>query len=226
MNKPILVDFCLSKDITLSQIQLDQFEKFENTLYETNQTTNLTRVPQEECTVRHFIDSLLIVDLIPQNATVLDIGSGPGFPSWPLACARPDIKVLAVDSSTKMAQFLMSQQLPNLRVKITRAEEFAKREKFDVVTGRAVAPLEIQLELCAAFCKKGGIVIPFRTPNDKDQIQKQRFELLGLRLEDVIERELPTTDVMRVFPVYRKINATPAKYPRPWATIKASPLRS
>src|ERR1041384_3584956 len=129
--------------LELTPEQVAQFEAFEAKLYEANAVMNLTRVPREECWLRHFVDSLLFQDLIPDRASVLDIGTGPGFPAWPLACARPDLQLTAMDSSGKMLGFLQRQGLPNLETIQIRAEEWGVRDRFDVVTGRAVAPLSI-----------------------------------------------------------------------------------
>lgn len=210
--------------LDLTQDQLSAFEAFEESLYAANESMNLTRVAREECWLRHFVDSLLFHDLLPEGAKVLDIGTGPGFPAWPLAVARPDLHIAALDSSGKMLGFLRTMPLPNLEVMERRAEEWGVREEFDVVTGRAVAPLTLQLELSAALCTEGGMVAPMRTPNDEDSIMRFSGSVLGLRREAVIRRPLPETDIVRVSPVYRKVGPTPAKYPRPWAEMKRKPL--
>lgn len=183
---------------------------------------NLTRVAREEAWLRHFVDSLLFQDLIPQGAAVLDIGTGPGFPAWPIACARPDLTVTALDSSGKMLGFLRSQQLPNLEVVQARAEDWGVRERFDVVTGRAVAPLPLQLELSAPPLKVGGLLIPMRTP--MDDLLGVDFEVLGLKPAGKYERSLPATEVVRVFPTYTKERPTPGRFPRRWAEMRAKPL--
>lgn len=183
---------------------------------------NLTRIPREEAWLRHFVDSLLFHDLIPDGASVLDIGTGPGFPSWPLACARPDLRVTALDSSGKMLGFLRSQPLENLEVVQERAEDWGVRDRFDIVTGRAVAPLPLQLELSAPPLKVGGLVVPMRTP--MDDLEEPDWESLGLRPAGKHVRELPGTDVTRVFPVYKKERPTPRWAPRKWAEMKKMPL--
>lgn len=183
---------------------------------------NLTRVPRQEAWLRHFVDSLLFQDLIPVGARVLDIGSGPGFPAWPLACARPDLSVVAVDSSGKMLRFLRSQPLSNLEVVQARAEEWGVREEFDVVTGRAVAPLPLQLELSAPPLRVGGQLIPMRTP--ADDLREPLWEALGLRPAGRYDRTLPATDVVRVFPTFVKERPTPEIFPRRWAEMRSRPL--
>jgi 16S rRNA (guanine527-N7)-methyltransferase len=198
---------------------LEAIAAFEDDLYAQNAVMNLTRVPREEAWLRHILDSLLIAEFIPQGCSVLDIGTGPGFPAWPLALARPDLTVTAMDSSGKMLGFLRRHPLPNLSIEQGRAEELGLQEAFDVVTGRALAPLAIQLELSARPCRKGGMVLPMRTPNDLPEIERLA-SVLGLDLEEVHRRTLPVIDAERVFPVYRKVEKTPHGYPRPWAKIR------
>lgn len=223
MNTEAFRQAAAGLDLDLSAAQIDRFAEFEEGLYEANAFMNLTRVPRAECRQRHFIDSLLLHDLIPRGASVLDIGAGPGFPSWPLACARPDLRVTALDSSGKMVGFLSRRLLPNLEAVLGRAEEWGARERFDFVTGRAVAPLAIQLELSAAACRMDGMVVPMRTRSDDAQIQADAAAL-GLKLVEVHRRPLPGTNIERVFPVYRKVAPTALKYPRTWAEIRRSPL--
>lgn len=196
------------------------FESFECALYEANETRNLTRVPREQCWLRHFVDSLLVAEFIPPNSRVLDIGTGPGFPAWPLAVVRPDLELTALDSNGKMLTFLASQPLANLTIVHGRAEDDPPREAFDIVTGRALAPLHIQLELSAAPCRIDGRVIPLRTPQDEPFDQPP--PALGLRLVVVHRRVLPGTGTWRALPEYRKDRATGKRFPRRWAEIKAS----
>ena len=210
--------------LSLSDEQLVQFLEFEERLYAANQVMNLTRVPREECWLRHFLDSLLIQDLIPNGAEVLEIGTGPGFPAWPLACARIDLKVTALDSSGKMIGFLQENPLSNLQCVLGRAEEWGVRSEFDVVTGRALAPLTTQLELSAAPCKVGGLVVPMRTPSDEKLAREFQAGMLGLELDRIETRGLPGTDIVRMFPIYRKTHKTDSRYPRTWAEIKRAPL--
>jgi 16S rRNA (guanine527-N7)-methyltransferase len=210
--------------LQVSEAQAALMADFEAGLYAWNESKNLTRVWRDEFWVRHILDSLLFQDLIPQGAKLLDIGTGPGFPAWPLAWARPDLFVVAVDSNGKMLDFLRSQPLPNLKVIQGRAEELPGREKYNVVTGRALAPLAIQLELSANQAKIGGRVIPMRGLSDLPLLEHPSIAQLGLQLKDVVRRDLPGTEVERIFPVYMKTEATPGKFPRRWAEMKAKPL--
>lgn len=214
--------------IQLTVAQLNQFEVFEEALYRHNEVKNLTRIAREEAWIKHFIDALLVGTVIHElfghyEFHVADLGTGPGIPAWPLACAFPNWKVTAIDSNGKMLEFLESQPLPNLHVLNARIEEIDMKEKFDVVTGRAVAPLPIQLELSAALIKLGGFCIPMRTPND--EIPTEPMKELGLTWSETRVIPLPETDIERVFPIYGKSAKTNKKYPRKWSEIKKAPLQ-
>jgi 16S rRNA (guanine527-N7)-methyltransferase len=214
---------CAALGLPLTEEQLFAFTQFEENLYAANAVMNLTRIPQEECWLRHFLDSLLFHDLIPTQNSVLDIGTGPGFPAWPLACARPDLNVTALDSSSKMLGFLARNQLPNLHLENARAEDWGVRLKFQVVTGRALAPLPIQLELSAPAAKVGGLIIAMRSAKEEAEILAFEPQRFGISLEKVEHRTLPGTDIERIFPVYRKDRATPREFPRKWAEIRKNP---
>ena len=220
MNRDQFRAETLAIGVELTDFQLDTFESFEEALYNANEVMNLTRVPREECWSRHFLDSLLIAPLIGDGVKVLDIGCGPGFPSWPLAAARPDLHVTGMDSNGKMLGFLKSQLLPNLEVNSERAEECQLHEKFDFVTGRAVAPLAIQAEISAQFVRIGGFFVPMRTAHDT--WEEKPMNCLGLELVAIEERTI--AGVIRKFPIFRKSRPTQRKFPRKWAEIKKKPL--
>jgi len=222
MDRIAFMDWASKAGLDVPVERLDALEAFETALYKANEVMNLTRVPQEESWLRHFIDSLLIEGLLPQEAKVLDIGTGPGFPAWPLACVRPDLQVTALDSSGKMLGFLLTQPLPNLTVVNARVEEWGVREDFDVVTGRALAPLALQLELSAAACKVGGHVIPMRVRGEL--FSEIDVSPLGLKLKKTETRRLGETDIFRAFPIFAKVKKTEARYPRRWAEMKKHPL--
>ncbi|MDX2064331.1 MAG: 16S rRNA (guanine(527)-N(7))-methyltransferase RsmG [Fimbriimonadaceae bacterium] len=210
--------------LALTPEQVDSFQFLHVKLYETNEKMNLTRVAPEQCAERHFLDSILMQDLFPADAEVLDIGTGPGFPAVPLAIVRPDLVITALDSNAKMLSFLHSVAPPNVLPINYRAEEWGVREAFRIVTGRAVAPLPIQLELSAAPCEIGGLVIPMRTMNDAILAPRIRVKDLGLKYERSEVRRIPGSDVERLFPIYRKVDAGKPRFPRRWAEIKAKPI--
>ena len=216
MNPSRLRDEARAFGIDLSSEQLSAFEAFEGRIYATNEVKNLTRVPREECWSRHFLDSLAPSRFIPNGSTVLDIGTGAGFPGVPLAIARPDLKVSLMEAAQKEVDFLRS--LPfDISVLRGRAEDLGRvhREQFDVVTGRALAPLPAQLEVSAPFAKVGGLIIPMRTEKDKSVAQKS-FAVLGIEL---VAEHSPL-----YLPIYEKKSPTPQEFPRSWALIRNRPL--
>ncbi len=224
MDKEALKSGSAGLGLNLSDHQVDQFESFEEALYSQNAIMNLTRVPREECVTRHFLDCLILSPLIAESSTVLDVGTGPGLPAWPIAAARPDLTVVALDSSNKYIRFLESQPLPNLELILARGEEFAAVETFDFVTGRAVAPLSIQLELSIKAAKIGGLVAPMRSSLEEFEGTAEIIKTLKLKLLEVKVIRVPHTDVVRKIPLYQKVAKTPARFPRTWAEMKKNPL--
>ncbi len=226
MPLPILTELCRELGWPLSPEQESKFEEFLNVLYLVNETRNLTRVARDEAEVKHLCDSVLTLDMIPHGATVADLGSGPGLPAWPLACARPDLSVLAVDGSERMFDVMRQVPLDNLKVRQARAEDWGVKNEFDVVVGRAIAPLAIQLELSAPAVKVGGLVIAYRTPSEQEDVQSMNIGQLGLKLEDIVIRSLPHGAGQRLFPIYQKVRESDPQYPRPWSKMKSKPLGS
>ncbi|MBX3095486.1 MAG: class I SAM-dependent methyltransferase [Fimbriimonadaceae bacterium] len=193
-------------------------------LYKRNQVMNLTRVPEHDAVVKHLLDSVLPVSMFQEGSHVLDLGTGPGLPSVPIAFARPDLSVVAMDSGAKGLRLIQDHAPQNLTVRQHRAEDVSHREQFDLVIGRAIAPFAIQLELSAAWVRKEGWIIPYRTPADLAAVEAFPAHELGLELEDIREITLPDTEVVRLFPVFVKSRATPSHFPRTWAQIRNSPL--
>lgn len=222
--EPSRTQLLASVGVDPDSVDWDLLSEFETGLYERNRTVNLTRVPRDRFFTRHVIDSLLFQDLIPKGSRVLDLGTGAGFPAWPLAWARSDLRVMALDSSGKPLAFLISHALPNLEALQGRAEEWGLPESFDVVTGRALAPLSVQLELSASPCAVGGWVLPLRTESDVPAIEAFEPRVLGLELILVERRTLPMEGAVRVCPKYKKVSKTPPRYPRSWAEIRKRPL--
>ncbi len=220
-------------ELDVSRETYDQLVRYEEFLTDYNEKVNLTAVTDgEEILVKHFIDSMLLAKFgdLPENATVLDIGSGAGFPGVPLALCRNDLKITLLDSLNKRVIFL--QQLCDL-LGIScnpihgRAEELAKkpdyRESFDVVTARAVAAMPMLAEISLPFVKIGGHWIVMKGPNEPVKPALQAIRMLGGKLTDTIEYSLPGGD-RRVIYVVKKISQTPTKYPRNCGQIKNKPL--
>lgn len=217
-------DYLAAQGYPPSKEAIAEAENYLRHLYERNRVMNLTRVPESEAVAKHFLDAVLPVALIPMAAKLLDIGTGPGIPAVPLALARSDLSVTAMDSGAKGLRLVLDHGPANVVVKQGRAEEVDQRESFDVVVGRAVAPFAIQLEISAAWVRRDGLLIPYRTPTERAEIEDFPAHELGLELEDVRELNLPGTDVIRLFPVFVKARSTPAHYPRTWSQIRNAPL--
>jgi 16S rRNA (guanine527-N7)-methyltransferase len=203
----------------LSDEQLLTFEKYFELLSFYNAQFDLTAITERDAVYeKHFLDSILPSDEIPGSATLVDVGSGAGFPAVPLKIVRPDIRVTAVDSLAKRVSFL-SKVAEELAVDLpavhSRAEDFAMkhREAFDVATARAVAPLNILLEYLAPLVKIGGKVLCYKTDEAETAIAMHAATVLGLKLHKTLHFQLPS-GAKRCIIIYKKVNSTPPTYPR------------
>lgn len=212
-----------------------------NIMLEQNKVMNLSAIRDEAGVIcRHFADSLTIAKHIPKGANILDVGSGGGMPTLPLAIARPDVKITSLDSTAKkMAYVLATAQklgLSGVSILCGRAEELGNdpkyREKFNVVCARAVAELRVLAEWCVPFCEKGGLFISMKGKNGETELKdaQNAVKTLLLSLEKDDEFNLfdlsakDEADAKRHIFVFRKTAPTPAKYPRKNAQIQKKPL--
>lgn len=219
----------------------DLFFSFCMIMLENNKVMNLSSIRDEKGVIcRHFADSLTLAKHIPKNASVLDVGSGGGMPAIPLAIARPDLTVTALDATAKKTAYISSVAkelgLFNVRTLTGRAEELGTlseyRESFDAVCARAVAELRILAEWCTPFAKNGGLFIAMKGKNGDSELEKAEnaIDKLALSLETDDQFNLfdlsdtGSADAKRHIFVFRKTAKTPAKYPRKNAQIKKSPL--
>ena len=221
--------------ITLSEEQISQLERYYELLCEWNEKINLTAITDPKgVAVKHFADSLSIFNYInvPQNARVIDVGTGAGFPGLVLKIARPDIKLTLLDSLQKRLNFLqvVCNEL-NLDSKLihSRAEEggqdLDQRESFDLVVSRAVAQLNILSEYCIPYVRLSGSFVAFKGDADGEiKSAKKAIGILGGKINNTFKFELPFEGGGRTLVEIEKVSPTPDKYPRQNGKIKTKPL--
>lgn len=224
--------------ITLSDQQMAQYRTYFNWLVEWNEKMNLTAITDEQGVYfKHFYDSMTLLNVpeFKRTGTLLDVGAGAGFPSLPVHIAAPDINVTVLDSLNKRIGFLneLSAALgtPNFKAVHGRAEDFSKpgdawRQSYDQVTARAVARLNVLLELCLPYVKVGGHFFAMKGPDADNEVSeaKRALDLLGGKVVDVIKTSLPVEEGVRNIIVVEKVKATPKQYPRKAGTPSKSPL--
>lgn len=218
-------------NVIISDEKIEKFEKYYQLLIEYNQKFNITAITErEEVIEKHFIDSLLNVDNV-DGKTLIDIGSGGGFPAIPIRIFKDDLKLVMVDSTGKKCEFLRAVvdnlNLTNVSVICGRAEDLAKdnnyREKFDMCSARAVARLNTLCEYCLPFVKKGGKFIAYKGNAQEEIVEAQNaIKILGGKLEKVDNYLL--NDATRQIITIRKINNTPLIYPRGNGKERKNPL--
>lgn len=209
----------------LTDEMLQQFEDYMKLLLEWNEKINLTAITNEDDIIlKHFVDSLTILRYIEKDKSIVDIGTGAGFPGVPVKIAREDINVTLVDSLNKRILFLKDiiekLNLKKIEPLHYRAEEFGQnkkyREGFDIATSRAVANLSILAEYLLPLVKVGGICICMKGSEIKQELENSRraIQILGGKIDKVEEFVLPESDIKRNLIFIKKIKETPNKYPR------------
>ncbi len=213
--------------IVLNKEQLCQFMSYYELLVEWNQVMNLTAITDfEEVCKKHFTDSLSLVKAYKINASisVIDVGTGAGFPGIPLKIAFPDIEIILLDSLHKRVDFLKTV-IDNLGLKKIealhgRAEDYAKeknfREQFDLCVSRAVSNLSTLSEYCIPYVKIGGHFISYKSEKLSEEKKDAEYAIsvLGGEIEDQISFQIPNSDINRNLLIVRKKKETPANYPR------------
>ncbi len=217
--------------IKVNDEQLEKFESYYKLLVEYNKKVNLTAITEkEEVYIKHFIDSGKVVDKL-DSYTLLDVGSGGGFPAIPIKILKDDIKVTMLEATGKKCDFLSyvikELKLENIEVINGRAEELAKlekyREKFDICTARAVARLNVLCEYCMPFVKVGGKFISLKGDAEEELVEAQNaIKILGGIVDNVDNFLLE--DAKRTIIEIKKDLATPPKYPRGQGKERKKPL--
>lgn len=230
-----LKDEVLKLNINLSDDDINRFNAYYDFLVSYNEKVNLTAITDYEgVLIKHFYDSLILSKALPcGKIKLLDVGAGAGFPSVPNAIVNKDLDVTIIDSLNKRIVFLnelvKKLGISNVTPIHGRAEEYAaeKRETFDVVTARAVARLNILIELCIPFVKKGGLFIAMKSKEAFDELNEAMagIKLLGGEVVSKLDFTLPHDMGERELIVIKKVKDTPMKYPRKFSIIKNKPLR-
>jgi len=221
--------------VDISRSQIDKLFKFKELLKEWNKKINLTAIEDDlDIVIKHFIDSASILPYIEdKDASIIDIGTGAGFPGIPVKILLEDADVTLLDSLEKRIKFLnevINQlDLKNIRALHGRAEDFGVlneyREKFDVAVARAVASLPVLLEYCLPFVKTGGIFIAMKGSNiDEIADSNKAFDILGGELQEIKEIVLPGSDIKRNIILIKKLRHTPTRYPRKAGKPSKEPL--
>ena len=233
MNKDKFIKELEKLGVEITNEKLDQLEKYYELLIEYNKVMNLTGITEkEEVYLKHFYDSITIsktIDLNEENS-LCDLGSGAGFPGIVIKIFYPHLKVTLVDSLNKRIKFLNKVinelKLKDIEAIHARIEEYSKNQKecFDVVTARAVAPLNILLELGINLVKVGKYFIAMKgnietEPNYDNAIKKLNCELI-----DIIKFKLPIEESNRSLIKIEKSKATPKLFPRKYNEVKKKPL--
>ena len=225
-------------NIDLSEKQIEQFLKYYEMLVEWNEFMNLTAITEyEDVMKKHFIDSISLIKAydVSKSASVIDIGTGAGFPGLALKIAYPNLKITLLDSLNKRIKFLdeviATLGLTDIDTVHGRAEDFAKpgklREKYDLCVSRAVANLSTLSEYCLPFVKVGGKFISYKSEKITEEMEDARkaIFILGGKVEGQVEFTLPDSDIYRNLFIIRKDKTTPGKYPRKAGLPAKEPLK-
>lgn len=228
----------------LNEFQMDisehmqvQFDKYYELLVEWNKVMNLTGITDyDEVNAKHFTDSLSVVKAVDMNNihSLIDVGTGAGFPGIPIKIAFPHIKVTLLDSLNKRVKFLNTVidelGLEDIKAIHGRAEDIAKltefRAKYDICVSRAVANLATLSEYCIPYVKSDGYFIPYKSGDIESELKesKQAIKILGGKIENIVKFELPDTDIKRSLVIIKKTKDTPRKYPRKAGMPTKEPL--
>ena len=208
--------------------------RFSELLVEKNKVMNLTAITEPaDIATLHFLDCASLLPLAEwKGKTVVDVGTGAGFPGMPLRILEPSIRLTLLDSLNKRIDFLQEVcedlGLTDVACVHGRAEEFAahRRESFDIAVSRAVANLQMLSELCLPLVKVGGSFLSMKSVDSDQELEaaKKAISILGGEISEVKDYAIPGTDVRHRLILIKKIKETPKKYPRAFAKIKKNPL--
>lgn len=235
INKEMLRSGAYEYGVELDETALDRFDRYAELLCEWNTFMNLTAIKEpDEIVKKHFIDSLSLLSAvrIPEGSSLIDVGTGAGFPGIPLLIARNDLKVTLLDSTNKRLEFIkavlestgLSAQVVHMRAEDAgRNKDF--REKFDFATARAVSNLRDLSEYCLPFVRIGGYFVPMKSAKTDEETAeaKKAISVLGGKIADIKSFELDGAGQRTVL-LIKKISQTPTNYPRPSAKMAKFPI--
>lgn len=233
-----LISGCEDFDIDISKEQLFKFDRYISLLIEWNKKINLTAIVEPEAIIiEHFLDSLSIFrdDRIKQSKSIIDVGTGAGFPGIPIKIILPNIRLVLLDSLRKRTEYLKLVKneisFDNVEIIHSRAEDLGVnsdyREKFDLVVSRAVAPLRILCEYCLPFVRVGGFFVSYKGPAAQDELEEARTciqKVGGSGSANIKEITVPFSHKTHQLVYIQKETKTPKRYPRSSGTAKKSPL--
>lgn len=229
MEKEIFVEKIIENskkiNIDINETEANKFYEYTQLLLEWNNKINLTAITEEnDIILKHYIDSLTTSELIKDSKTIMDIGTGAGFPGIPLKIVNEEKEFVLVDSLNKRIKFLEEVkeklELKNLELIHSRVEDLAKnkkyRENMDVVISRAVANTRVLVEYMLPFVRLNGLCICMKGPNIKNEIEdaKKAIEVLGGKIIEVKKIELENENIERNILIIKKVKNTPNKFPR------------
>lgn len=233
----LLEDACLKLNVPLHDVQVDMFFKYMETLLEWNEKINLTSITNErDIILKHFVDSVSIVSLRSFNGkSIIDVGTGAGFPGIPIKIVCSASKVTLLDSLNKRINFLENVvnelNLDNVTCIHSRAEDGAHntdlRERFDFCVSRAVANLAVLTEYCLPFVNIGGEFISLKGPDCKNEVEEaeKAIKILGGEISDIKQINIPYSDITHSIIFIKKVKNTPSKYPRKSGSIAKNPIK-
>lgn len=236
LNKELFYNTVSDFKIKIDEDTFNRLDTYAEMLIETNKSFNLTAIKEpDDVTIKHFADCLAVFNYadIKENAEIIDVGTGAGFPGLVIALARPDVRVTFLDSTKKKLGFINSvlerteTEGTVLHMRAEEAGQDAKyREQFDFVTARAVASLPVLSEYCLPFVKKGGMFISMKSAGVQEEIRqgKNPIKLLGGEIQKDVVFNL-TEETERRIILVKKVSQTPTKYPRNSSQISKKPLQ-
>lgn len=230
MNKEELINLLKNLNIDVTEEKVNKLDIYANFLLEYNKHTNLTAIRTlEDVYLKHFYDSLTLTNYIDLNNynSLVDIGTGAGFPGLVLKIFYPHLHVILIDSNNKKVTFLQEVirklDLKNIEAINIRSEEYAitHKDEYDIVTARAVTSMPILSELCLPLVKVGGYFIPLKAEvTDELELAKPLIKELKGEIEEIIEFKLPIEEAKRTIIKIKKMDKTPDKYPRSYDKMK------